>query len=325
MAPIDPLRPIALPEVYAARARTAPVALRTPLVRLDVEDTPPEIWLKLENLQPVGSFKIRGAANAIESAGQAQLGAGVWTASAGNMARALAWCARRRGIRCSVVVPDTTARARLDALRRLGAAIVPVPFDLYQDIQRRHSHEGMDGLLIHPFADPAVMAGNGVIGLEILDDLPDVDAVVVPYGGGGLSCGIAAALRALRPGVRVYAAEVGTGAPLAASLAAGEPVQVDYRHSFVTGMGAPYVFPRMWPLASRLLDASLVVSPDQVAAAIRLMVLRNHVVAEGAGAVAVAAARAGLAGSGQVACIVSGGNLEAASLVEILRGRTPSQ
>jgi len=177
--------------------------------------------------------------------------------------------------------------------------------------------------LIHPFADPAVMAGNGVIGLEILEDLPDVDAIVVPYGGGGLSCGIASAVRALEPGVEVYASEVETGAPLAASLAAGRPVEVDYRPSFVTGMGAPFVFPEMWPRASRLLDGSLVVSLQQVADAIRLLIEWNHVVAEGAGATPVAAALSGQAGGGRIVCVVSGSNIGLHELTCILQGGVP--
>ncbi len=305
-------------EIRAAQQRIAGLALRAPLLRLPLDDGPAEIWLKLENLQPVGSFKLRGAANALYSLPAAELSAGVWTASAGNMALALAWCTRALDVPCSVVLPDDAPADRAERVRQLGARVVRVPFADYQQIQRAEGSTGMAGRLVHPFADPAVMAGNGTIGLEILEDLPDVDAVVVPYGGGGLSCGIAAALRALRPAVRVYAAEVETAAPLAASLAAGRPVEVDYKASFVTGMGAPFVFPQMWPLASQLLDGSLLVSLAQVKAAIRLLVKRGRVVAEGAGAVALAAALAGQAGAGRVVCIVSGGNIAPATLARIL-------
>ncbi len=314
--------PVSLDEIRAARGRIAGAVVRTPLVRLNVEDAPAAIFLKLENLQPIGSFKLRGAGNAMQLAGARQLQKGVWTASAGNMAQGVAWYAARLGVSCTVVVPENAPAVKLAALDRLGARIVEVPFARYQEIQCTHSHEGMDGLLIHPFADPAVMAGNGTIGLEILEDLPDVDAVLIPYGGGGLSCGIASAIRALKPGARVYACEVETAAPLAASLKAGEPVTVEYSHSFVSGIGAPFVFPEMWPLASRLLDGSLVVTLARVAGAIRLLAERNHVIAEGAGAVPVAAALAGKAG-GKIACVVSGGNLDSGTLIQILRGTVP--
>lgn len=317
------LEPVTLGEVLIAQKQISGMALRTPLVRLNVDDAPAEIWLKLENLQPVGSFKIRGAANAMYSTGQAELAKGVWTASAGNMAQGVAWCARQMGVKCTVVVPDNAPATKVAATERMGATIAREPFALYQKIQRQHRHEKLTGRMIHPFADKAVMAGNGTIGLEIVEDLPGVDAVVVPYGGGGLSNGIASAIRALRPEVKVYAAEVETGAPLAASLAAGAPAEVDYRHSFITGMGAPYIFPEMWPLASRLLDGSLVVSLSEVAGAVRLMVTRNHVVPEGAGAVALAAALAGKAGTGKVVCVVSGGNIEPEHLLAILQGRIP--
>ncbi len=315
--------PVPLEEIRAAHGRIAGAVLRTPLVRLSRDGAPAEIFLKLENLQPIGSFKLRGAGNAMCLADPEQLEKGVWTASAGNMAQGVAWYARQLGVQCTVIVPDDAPATKLAAVQRLGAGIVKVPFSHYQDIQRRHSCEGMDGLLVHPFGDRAVMAGNGTLGLEILEDLPDVDAIVVPYGGGGLSCGIASALRALRPEVKLYACEVETAAPLAASFAAGEPVDVDYRSSFVSGIGAPFVFPEMWSLASQLLDGSLVVTLREVADAIRVMVERNHIVAEGAGAVSVAAALAGKAGTGKVVCVVSGGNLSTEDLVQILQGMVP--
>lgn len=320
---MGPLEPIALPEVQAAQRRLAGVALRTPLVRLNVEDAPAEIWLKLESLQPVGSFKIRGAGNAMLAVGRSELQRGVWTASAGNMALGVAWHARRLGVPCTVIVPDDAPAVKLAAIRRLGADIVQVPFAEYQGIQRTHHAQGVEGRLVHPFADPLVMAGNGTIALEILEDLPGVEAVVAPYGGGGLSCGIASALRALKPGVRVYGAEVETGAPLAASLAAGRPVETRYRPSFVSGIGAPFVFPEMWPLASRLLDGSLVATLAEVAGAIKLLAERNHIVAEGAAAVPVAVALAGRAGRGKVVCVVTGGNIDTERLLVALQGQVP--
>jgi threonine dehydratase len=239
------------------------------------------------------------------------------------MAQGVAWCARERSVRCRVIVPSHAPQTKLAAIARLGAEVVPIPFDEWWQVLVDHGSPQERGLFIHPVSDPAVIAGNGTIGLEILEDLPDVDAVVVPYGGGGLSCGIASALRALKPEVSVYAAEVETAAPFAASLRAGEPQTVDYRPSFVDGIGARSVLHEMWPMARRLLDASLVVSLSEVAAAIRLLAERNRVVAEGAGATPVAAAMSGRAGRGKVVCVVSGGNIDGTKLAAILTGALP--
>jgi threonine dehydratase len=318
-----PIEPVSLEEVQSARARIAGAVLRTPLVPLAADQAPASIWLKLENLQPIGSFKLRGASNALALADPAALARGVWTASAGNMAQGVAWQARRIGVRCAVVAPDHAPETKLAALRRLGAQVTKIPFAEWFEILATRSYPGMEGWFVHPVSDRAVMAGNGTIALEILEDLPDVEAIVVPYGGGGLSCGIAAVVRALAPRVKVYACEVETAAPLAASLRAGAPTRVDYRASFVDGMGGPFVLPEMWPLARALLAGSLVTSLDEVAAAIRLLAERQRVIAEGAGAAPVAAAMAGLAGPGRVACVVSGGNLDSARLIEILGGGIP--
>jgi len=312
-----------LDEIRAARVRIAGSALRTPLVRLNVEDGGREIWLKLENLQPIGSFKLRGAGNAIGLLTKAALARGVYTASAGNMAQGLAWNARRLGIPCTVVVPDHAPQTKLAAIERLGATILRVPFDAWWKVIVEHRHPGVEGTFVHPVSDSAVMAGNGTIGLEILEDLPDVRAVLVPYGGGGLSCGIASAFRALAPAVKILACEVDTAAPLAASLAAGSPRDVDYVPSFVDGVGAKGVLEEMWPLASRLLDGSCVVSLAATAAAVKLLVERNRVVAEGAGATSVAAALAGYGGDGKIVCVISGGNIDASKLAIILSGGVP--
>jgi len=319
---MEPLAEIPLEAVEAARQRIAGSALRTPLVRLDVEDAPAEIHLKLENLQPIGSFKLRGAGNALALADPRALERGVVTASAGNMAQGLAWNARRLGIPCRVVVPDRAPRAKLDAVERLGGEVVAVPFERWWRALEERAYPGLEGHFVHPVSDPDVIAGNGTIGLEILEDLPAVDAVVVPFGGGGLAAGIATVLRARRPEARVFACEVETAAPLAAALAAGEPRTIDTTPSFVDGIGGRRVLSEMWPLVSRLLDGSLVVSPDQVAAAIRLLVARSRVVAEGAGAASVAAALAGKAGPGRVVCVVSGGNLDPGVLAGILSGES---
>jgi threonine dehydratase len=297
--------------------------VRPPLVRLQ-HDGPGEIFLKLENLQPIGSFKLRGAGNALALADPDELAGGIWTASAGNMAQAAAWHARERKLPCTVVVPETAPRAKLDAVERLGGEIVPVPFATWWETFRTRSYPGLDGFFVHPFSDPAVMAGNGTIGLEIAEDLPDVEAVLVPYGGGGLICGIASALREVAPGAKTYACEVATAAPLAPSLAAGEPVEVDYTPSFVDGIGAPSVFPEMLALARQLVAGSIVVGLEEIAAAVRLLAERNRVVAEGAGAAPVAAALSGEAGSDKIVCVVSGGNIDSAVLAAILAGETPS-
>ncbi len=259
------LSTIQLETIRAARERIAGTVLRTPLVRLNVESAPAEIYLKLENLQPIGSFKLRGASNLILQTDRDKLSDGVWTASAGNMAQGVAWCARRLGVPCTVVVPETAPVTKLQAIERLGGRTVPVPFATWMEVFQTRRYEGMKGLFVHAFSDPDVMAGNGTIGLEILEDLPDVDAVLVPYGGGGLSCGIGSALRALKPQAKVFAAEVETAAPLAASWAAGAPKQIEYQPSFVDGIGAPRVFPEMWELARKLLDGSLVAPLSDVA------------------------------------------------------------
>jgi threonine dehydratase len=236
------------------------------------------------------------------------------------MAQGVAWWARRLGVRCTCVVPDTAPETKLAAIRRLGSEIVQVPFDVWWEVFRTRAHDGLEGRFVHAFSDDAVMAGNGTIGLEIVDDLPDVDAVVIPYGGGGLTCGIASALRELRPECRVFAVEVATGAPLAPSLAAGQPVRVDYETSFVDGIGSPEVFPEMFELTRELVDGSLVVGVEQVAEAVRVLAERARVVAEGAGAAGVAAALTGGAGEGKVVCVVSGGNIDASKLATILAG-----
>jgi threonine dehydratase len=292
-------------------------------VRLNVEDSPAEIWLKLENLQPIGSFKLRGAGNAMARLPRERLAEGVYTASAGNMAQGVAWNAKRLGIACTVVVPETAPQTKLAAIERLGAKAVKLPYARWWKVLEDHGYPGIAGHFIHPVSDETVIAGNATIGLEILEDLPDVDAVVVPFGGGGLSCGIAAALRALRPETRVWASEVETAAPFSASLAAGRPVTIPHTASFVDGIGGKSMLPEMWPLASALLAGALVTSVAQAAAAVRLLAERNRVVAEGAAATSVATALTGQAGSGKVVCIISGGNIDPARLAKILNGELP--
>jgi threonine dehydratase len=312
-----------LAEIRDARVRMGGIALRAPLVQLDLESAPAEVWLKLENLQPIGSFKIRGAANALANLTAAELARGVVTASAGNMAQGVAWCARTFGIPCTVIAPETAPRAKLAAIERLGARIILAPFERWWQTFQDRTYPGIDATFIHAFDDPRVMAGNGTIGLEILADLPDADAVVIPWGGGGLASGIGAAIRALAPGCRIYAAEAESGAPLAAALATGKPQTVDYRPTFVDGISSRSVFPDMLARAQAVLDGALVSTIEEIAAAVCVLAARAHIVAEGAGAAGVAAALAGRAGPGKVVCIVSGGNIDLDRFTAILRGQVP--
>jgi threonine dehydratase len=311
---------IELAEIEAARDRIAGAAVRTPLVRLHVDDAPAQIYLKLETLQPINSFKIRGATNAIMSAPREAWAGGLVTASAGNMAQGVAWAARELGVPATIVVPEHAPEAKLAAIRRLGGQVRKVPYDDWWNVIVTSRVDGVDGLFVHPVQDPGVMAGNGTIGLEILEDLPDPDAVVIPYGGGGLTVGIASALRALRPATKIITAEPATAAALAAALPAGQPVDVDYQPSFVDGSGSRRVLDSMWPLVSPLVDEALAIPVDDVAAALRTLAERVRVIAEGAGALAPAAALTGRAGTGKVVCVVSGGNINLTKVAEILGG-----
>ena len=312
------LSPIPLKDIRAAQKRISDSVIRTPLVPLNVDDAPAEIYLKLENLQPIGSFKLRGAGNAIALASKEQLTKGVYTASAGNMAQGVAWNARRLNLPCTVIVPDHAPQTKLDAIERFGATIIKVTFDEWWNIIMSHHYPGQEGFFIHPVSNPAVMAGNGTIGLEILEDEADVDAVIMPYGGGGLSCGIGSAIKQLKPDTRLYASEVDTAAPLAPSLKAKAPREVIYTPSFVDGMGSKSILPEMWPLVSSLIDDSLVSSLKEIADAVKLLLERNRVLAEGAGASTVAAALAGKAGTGKIVCVISGGNIDTSKLTQIL-------
>jgi len=321
---MNAIEPIPLQAIESARSRIANAAIRTPLLRLDVPGDG-EVWLKLECLQPIGSFKIRGAANAMALADPTALARGVYTGSAGNMAQGVAFNARRMGIECRVIVPDTAPRTKLEAVERLGGVNVPMTFDEWWTVIEEHGHPSESGFFIHPVSDPAVIAGNGTIGLEILEDLPDVDAIIAPYGGGGLSCGIASAAKALRPDIQVYASEVDTAAPLAAALAADRVVTIERTPTFVDGIGSKSVLQEMWPLASSLLDGSLVVSIEEICEAIRILVRNAHIVAEGAGGSAVAAALRHAASGKRVVAVVSGGNLDLDVLQTILSGSIPER
>jgi threonine dehydratase len=312
-----------LDEIRAARARIAKNIVRTPLVRLNAPGGAAEIYLKLENLQPIGSFKIRGASNAMAKLPAERLRRGVLTASAGNMAQGVAWCARELGIPCTVVSPETAPATKIEAIERLGARVIKAPFDDWWQTFERRAYPGVEATFIHAFDDPDVLAGNGTVALEILEDLPDARAIVVPWGGGGLACGIGAGVRALKSAARMYTAEVETGAPFAAAYAHGAPTPIDYRASWVDGIASRNVFPSMYERARQVIDGALVASLAAVAAALKLMAERNRIIAEGAGACPVACALAGGAGAGSVVCIVSGGNIDFGKLATVLAGGTP--
>jgi threonine dehydratase len=311
---------IELSAIEAARERIADVAVRTPLIRLHLDDAPAEIYLKLENLQPINSFKIRGATNAVRMAPEADRARGLVTASAGNMAQGVAWVAREFGLTATIAVPEHAPEAKLAAISRLGGTVLKLPYEEWWNVIVTSRVEGVDGLFVHPVQDEGVMAGNGTIGLEILEDLPDPDAVVIPFGGGGLTVGIASAIKATRPQCKIYTAEPATGAALVAAVKAGGPTDVEYEPSFVDGSGSRRVLDPMWPRVSELIDDAFAVPIADAAAAVRTLAERVRVIAEGAGALAPAAALAGRAGSGKVVCIVSGGNINLATLAEILRG-----
>jgi threonine dehydratase len=307
-----------LSSVQRAREVIANTAIRTPLVRLNLDTGPTEIYLKLENLQPIGSFKIRGAANAMARLSPEELEFGVVTASAGNMAQGVAWNARKLGIPCTVIAPETAPDTKIKAIERLGGKVIRVTFEEWWRAFEERQYPGVEGTFIHAFDDENVMAGNGTIALEILEDLSEPDAIVIPWGGGGLTCGIASVIRELRPRCKVFTAEVITAAPFAASIKAGAPTEVEYQTSFVDGIGAKRVFPNMFARAKALIDGALTADLQEIAAAIRVLVERNRVVAEGAGACPVACALSGKAGTGEIVCVVSGGNIDLAKLVKIL-------
>ena len=307
-----------LTAIESARDRIRGWALRTPLIRLQADDAPAEIYLKLETLQPVNSFKIRGAASAVLLASPEERAQGLVTASAGNMAQGVAYVARELGLPATILVPDTAPEAKLAAITRLGGTVRKLPYsEWWQTIVTGHA-SGIPGLFVHPVQDPAVIAGNGTIGLEILEDLPDPDVVVIPYGGGGLTCGIASAIKALRPRTLIVTAEPEGGAAMAAAKSAGRPVDIEFRPSFVDGAGSRRVLDRMWPQVAPLVDNSLALSLADVRAAVRVLAERARVIVEGAGALALAAALTSQAGGGKVVCVVSGGNMNLSKLAEIV-------
>jgi threonine dehydratase len=310
-------------EVDAARANILGVAVRTPLWKLNTDVPGADIYLKLENLQPLGSFKIRAAVNAIKGAGAESVRGGVVSASAGNFGQGIAWAAREMGAPTTIVVPDGSAATKAAALQGLGARVIRIPFDDWWQVLTTRRFEGAEGVFFHPVAESAVVAGNATIGAELVEDLDHIDTVIVPFGGGGLVSGIGSVMRRLRPGTRMMVVESQASQPAAAALAAGQPTRVRHDQSFVDGMGSSIVLDEMWPLVRQCVDEATCVSFAEIADAIRLLATKHRVIAEGAGAAAVAAALSGRAGQGDIVCIVSGGNIDASKLGPILNGEDP--
>jgi len=310
-------------DVAAARGNIRGFALRTPLLELAADVPGTRIFLKLENLQPLGSFKIRAALNALKTMDRERLRHGVLTASAGNFGLGLVFAAREMGIPATVVVPDGSAKTKAEALAELGAKVIRLPFDEWWKVLTGRGFAGADGVFVHPVAESAVIAGNATIGAEILEDQPEIDTVVVPFAGGGLACGIGSVMRRLNPGVRMIVAESEAARPAAAALANGRPTRVPHVQSFVDGMGSTTVLEEMWPLVRRMVDQAACASFAQLSDAIRLLARRHHVIAEAAGAASVAVALAGQCGRGNIVCIVSGGNIDAPKLSAILNGQSP--
>jgi threonine dehydratase len=308
---IDPVRPIELSDIKAARERIAGTVLRTPLVRLDLGADGPDIRLKLENLQPTNAYKIRGAANAVAKLSTEEKARGVWTISAGNAGQGVAYAARAAGIPCSVVAIETAPQTKLDRMRALRATIIPVSYSEAWKAAEAHEFEGLDGTFVHPFDNHEFIAGHGTMGLEIIEDCPDVKTVIAAIGGGGLITGVGSAVKALKPDVRVLGSEPETASPYAFSLARGEPSKFpNWEASFVDGAGGQSVTQRMWDRMRPVVDGGIVVSLDQVREAMRLMADKARVIAEGAGALGLAAALTGEAGDGPIVCVVSGGNID---------------
>jgi len=313
------VRPITIDEIRAARTRIAGTIIRTPLIRLELGPGFPDIRLKLENLQPINSFKLRGAANAVALLSDAERKRGVWTISAGNAGQGVAYAARKAGVPCSVVVIETAPTSKVERMKALGATLVLVPFHAAWKALEERAYPGIEGTFVHPFDDHDFIAGNATVGLEILEDAPDVAVVIGSMGGGGLIAGVGSAIRPTRPVVRILAAEPETGAPMSRSLEMGSPQQFpEWQASFVDGAGGKSVFPRMWERMQGLIDGSIVVTLDETRAAMKLMAEKARVIAEGAGALPLAAALTGKAGRGPIVCIVSGGNIDLAKFAELI-------
>jgi threonine dehydratase len=316
---LEPVRPIKLSEIRAARVRIAKTIVRTPLLRLELGPEFPDIRLKLENLQPINAYKLRGAANAVAMLPQADRTRGVWTISAGNAGQGVAYAARAAGVPCTVVVVETAPKSKLERMKALGATLIPVPYEIAWRALDERSFPGVGGTFIHPFDDDDFIAGHGTMALEILEDAPDVAAVIASIGGGGLIAGVAGALKALRPEVIVFGVEPETAAPAALSFERGSPqIFPNWKASFVDGAGGQSMFPRMWERMKPVVDGYIVVTLEETRNAMRLLAEKARVIAEGAGALPVAAALSGKAGKGPIVAIISGGNIDLQKFCELI-------
>jgi len=316
---IPPIEPIRLKEIEQARDNVAGTIIRTPLVRLELGESTPEIWLKLENLQPTNAYKIRGAANAVANLTDSERARGVWTISAGNAGQGVAYAARKVGIPCSVVAIETAPQTKLDRMRALGANIIPVSYEQAWKAAEAHAFEGASGTFVHPFDNHDFITGHGTMGLEIVEQLPEVQTVIAAIGGGGLITGVGSAVKALRPGVKVLGAEPETASPYAYSLAQGGPSKFpDWQASFVDGAGGQSVTERMWQRMQPIVDGTITVTLDQTKEAMCLIAEKTRTISEGAGALALAAALTGEAGEGPIVCVVSGGNIDLAKFSDLV-------
>ena len=315
----EPIRPIELAEIKEARERIAQTIVRTPLIGLDLGPGFPDIRLKLENLQPINAYKLRGASNAVALLSEMDRARGVWTISAGNAGQGVAYAARKAGVPCTVVTIETAPESKIERMRALGARLVPVPYEIAWKALDERSFPGVDGTFVHPFDDHNFIAGHASMGLEILEDAPDAKAIIASVGGGGLITGVGSAIKALRPDIKVFGVEPETAAPAALSFAKGSPQVFDqWKSSFVDGAGGQSVFPRMWQRMQPVVDGCLVVSLDETRKAMRLMAEKARVISEGAGALPLAAALTGQAGQGPVVAIVSGGNIDLKKFCELI-------
>jgi len=316
---VEPVRPIGLPEIRAARERIANTIVRTPLIRLELGPDFPDIRLKLENLQPINAYKLRGAANAVALLSEEERKRGVWTISAGNAGQGVAYAAREAGVPCAVVVVETAPKAKLERMRALGAKLIPVPYEIAWKALEERSFPGADGTFIHPFDDDNFIAGHGTMGLEILEDAPDAAAVIASIGGGGLITGVASAIKALKPQIKIFGVEPETAAPAALSFEKGSPQAFpNWQASFVDGAGGQSMFPRMWERMKPVVDNYFVVTLEQTKNAMRLMAEKARIISEGAGALPLAAALSGKAGKGPIIAIVSGGNIDLNKFCELI-------
>ena len=316
---LEPVRPIKLSEIRAARGRIAKTIVRTPVIRFELGPELPDIRLKLENLQPINAYKLRGAANAVAMLPQADRNRGVWTISAGNAGQGVAYAARAAGVPCTVVVVETAPKSKLERMKTLGATLIPVPYEVAWEALDERCFSGVDGTFIHPFDDDDFIAGHGTMGLEILEDAPDVAAVIASIGGGGLIAGVASAIKALKSEVKIFGVEPETAAPAALSFEKGSPqIFPNWKASFVDGAGGQSMFPRMWERMKPVVDGYIVVTLEETKNAMRLLAEKARVIAEGAGALPVAAALSGKAGKGPIVAIISGGNIDLQKFCELI-------